>query len=96
MKQALPDEARKAASSDSFMSSTLFSHYNVAEYSHGQFLEIVPNINDLCNNISIDKLSAYVKIVYQRMLKLLSLNGPIASVRHSTRCHHCICWRIYR
>ncbi|CAF3469936.1 unnamed protein product [Rotaria sp. Silwood2] len=79
MKQTLTAEARKAASSDSFISSVLFSQYDVNQCSQAQFLEIVANINDLCDKISTDKLSAYVQMVYQRMLKLLSQKVSISS-----------------
>lgn len=72
MKQTLAMDARKMASSDSFIPVLLLSEENVQECTQEKFLEILPNIDHLCDNRSSEERSTYVKQIYDRMLNILS------------------------
>ncbi len=72
IKQTLAMEARKMASSDSFVPAILLSEINVEKCTQEEFLEILSNLDDLCANRSSEERPIYVKQVYHRMLNLLS------------------------
>ncbi len=72
VKQALVMEARKMASSDSFVPVLLLSDENVEKCTQEQFLEIMTNIDELCANRVLEERRIYIEQVYHRMLNLLS------------------------
>ncbi|CAF3158417.1 unnamed protein product [Rotaria sp. Silwood2] len=71
-KQILAAEARKAADDNSFVPVLLLSELDITKCSHGQFLEILTNFDEICTNRPVDQRSTYVERVHHRMLQLLS------------------------
>ena len=72
LQQMLAREAKKMASSNSFVPIVLLSELNIDQCTQEEFLEIITNIDDMCNNQSLEKRPIYVEQIYHRMLNLLS------------------------
>ncbi len=61
LKQKLSMEARKLTSADSFVSVQLLSEVNAEQCTQEQFLEILSNFDDLCDNRSSEERSLYIE-----------------------------------
>ncbi|UJR12341.1 hypothetical protein I4U23_016518 [Adineta vaga] len=71
-KQMLACEARKAAQEDFFVPVLLLSDEDPCNCSQEQYLELLKNLEQLCNKKAAEEREVYIENVYHRMLDLLS------------------------
>ncbi|UJR20505.1 hypothetical protein I4U23_023633 [Adineta vaga] len=79
MKQMLAATARNMVDSDAFIPVLLLSELDVVSCSQIQFLEIIANIDELCNSKIAEERAKYIEQIYHRMLQLLSKKVIISS-----------------